>query len=204
LLDMRKHAWLERTSRKRVQLLTRTTAQLRTAWRRDRAGSDGFPFNTAYLIGEVRARLQGGSPRRSLRLGAPKPKPLKQLGDILKEKTVRAVYEYLYEEPFSDAMRQLNAGYREGEQAFNQISEAVKVTLGVSWIGAEMLPKPRGNWLHRQLLEVAKAAHLGHLTNREMAEFFDDLCPCRSKHTRETIKKFRQRRASRPTSSTRS
>jgi hypothetical protein len=200
---MRKHAWLERTSKKRGQLLTRTAGQLRTAWRRDKAGSDGFPFNTAYLIGDVKARLHGWRPARIFRLRAPKSRPLKQLGDLLKEKTVRAVYEYLYEEPFEDAMRQLNAGYREGEQAFNQISEAVKVALGVSWIGEEMLPKPRGNWLHRQLLEVAKAAHLGHLTNREMAEFFDDLCPCGSKHTRETIKKFRQRRASRPTSSTR-
>jgi hypothetical protein len=192
---MRKHLWQERTSEKRAQLLTGIAEQLRTAWRRDKAGSNGFPMNTSYVVGEVKARLRGWRPSRIFRLRAPKSKPLKRLGDILKEETIRGVYEYLYEEPLKDALSRLESSYGEGEQAFDQISEAVRVALSVSWIGVEMLPKPRGNWLHRQLLEVATAANLANLTNREMAEFFNDLCPCGAKHSRETIKKFRQRHA---------
>lgn len=189
---MRKHFWLERTSKKRAQLLTRISQQLKTAWRSDKAGSDGFPLNTAYVVSDLMARLHNRRPSRRIRR-LPIPKTPKRLGDVLNERLVRKVHEYLYEEPFGKALGQFYS--TEGEQASEQIRETINVVLAVSRHGEEMLPKPRGNWLHRHLLEVAKAANLGNLTNREMAEFFDDLCPCGSKHSRETMKKFRQRRA---------
>jgi hypothetical protein len=64
------------------------------------------------------------------------------------------------------------------------------VALGVRRFGETALPKPRRNWLHRQLLGLAGTAKLGSLTNTEVAEFFDDLCPCGAKHSRETINKI--------------
>jgi hypothetical protein len=185
--------WLERTSKRHKQFLTGIREQLKTAWRRDKNGSDGYPMNTAYLIGEVKSELHGRRSRRIRRL--PAPKTLKRLSDILDDKLVQDVYEYLHEEPLKYAFARLSTSAE--EVALKQISEAVSVALEVSRFGEHALPKPRGNWLHRQLLGLAAAAKLGDLTNREMAEFFNDLCPCGAKHNRETIKKFRQRRGAR-------
>lgn len=59
--------------------------------------------------------------------------------------------------------------------------------------GYETLPKPRGNWLHRQILDVLTAA--GKFSDRDMAKLFDYFCPCGTEHNREAMKKFRWRLA---------
>jgi hypothetical protein len=161
------------------------------AWRIDKSGSGDYPMSTARLIGELKSKLYGWRPRRIRKL--PALKTPKRLSDILDEKLVRDVYEYLHEEPLKNAFARFNT--KEGGRAFDKISEAVVVALDVSRLGEQGLPRPRGNWLHRQLLELAAAAKLRHLTDRDMAEFFNDLCPCGATHTRETMKKFRQRRS---------
>jgi len=151
-------------------------------------------MNTAYLLAEAKDRLRKKPPPRLIRR-IPAPRLPRTIDALLKgvSRIVPAVYEYMYEEPLQDAF--VRWRLRLDENAYAQICDAVDKSLGVSQYGEEALPNPRGNWLHRQLLDLASAAGLAGLTSREMAQFFQYLCPCGVEHSRETIKKFRQRRA---------
>jgi hypothetical protein len=193
---MKNSVWLERVPKKRAQLLTSVRKALKTAWSSDRQGSDGFPLRTDHVLFEIVTRLRGRRARRIRRLPKPKtPKTLKELFDADLARTIHTVHEYLYEESLTDAFNRLDSPVV--HEAFDQINHAVKVALDVNRYGAQTLPRPRGNWIHRQLLQIARAAKLESLTNREMAEFFNYLCPCGARHTREAIKKFRQRHSGR-------
>lgn len=175
--------------KKNAELLLNYAERIRKAWRRDKKGGEPYPLNTASALSELEAKLNGRIPRR-LRF-VPVPKDPKRLRDILPEYVVRQVHEYLHEEPFTDALDQLHT--MSFDRALARIEATVTTALAVDLLGAGMLPKPRGNWIHRQILKVVRAAHPGKLSDTEMAELFNQLCPCGIKHNREAMKKFRSR-----------
>lgn len=57
----------------------------------------------------------------------------------------------------------------------------------------EFIPKPKVNFLHRELLAIAESLKLNELTTEGLAEFLDDLCPCGKTHNGEAIRKLTKR-----------
>ena len=184
--------------KKKIKLLLDAEDQIRETWGWDRRGTEGFPFNTASLLAELEARLKGWRPRK-IRL-LPEPKVFKaptRLSDILPEKVVEQVHEYLYEEPFQGTLDEVRSA-DSSAAALARIKHTVETALNVATFGEEQLPAPRGNWLHRQILgTISRGMAPAKFTDSEMAELFDHFCPCGIKHNREAMKKFRWRHARR-------
>jgi hypothetical protein len=180
-------------SKGNIKLLLESRSQIRQAWDWDHQGTKGFPMNTAQLLYEIETRLKGWRPRkRRTSLKGIHLKPPAQLRDILPERTVHQVHEYLYEEPFKEALVDL---YSEDarSQALERIRNTILNSLTVQQFGFEALPRPRGNWLHRQVLGALTAVAPGKFSDLEMVKLFDYFCPCGTTHNREAMKKFRWR-----------
>jgi hypothetical protein len=176
-----------------VRLLLESKAQIRQAWDWDDQGTKGFPMNTSQLLYEIETRLKGRRPRKRRKgLKGIRLKPPTQLRDILPERTVYQVHEYLYEEPFKEALVDLYSADARS-QALERIRNTILNALTAHQFGYEALPKPRGNWLHRQVLGVLAAAAPGKFSDLEMVKLFDYFCPCGTAHNREAMKKFRWR-----------
>jgi hypothetical protein len=178
--------------KRKIKLLLDSREEIRVAWERDNRGTEGFPMNTAFLLDEIEARLKGWRPRtvRSV----PYPKAPTRLLDILPEKVVRQVHEYLHEEPFLDALDELRSADAD-MKALGRIKETIDTALDFARFGEQALPKPRGNRLHRRILLSIQASTSEKFTDSELAELFDYFCPCGSGHNREAMKKFRWRQS---------
>lgn len=179
--------------KRNIKLLLELKNQIREAWDWDDQGTKSFPMYTAHLFYEIETRLKGRRPRQRRKGKGIVLKTPTQLRDILPERTVQQVHEYLYEEPFKEALAELRSDTR--SQAYERIRNTILNALRVEDIGYDVLPKPRGNWLHRQLLGVLAAAAPGKFSDSDMAKLFDYFCPCGTEHNREAIKKFRWRLA---------
>jgi len=180
-------------SKGNIKLLLESKEQIRQAWDWDDHGTKTFPMNTAQLLYEIETRLKGWRPRKRRKekgKGIVIKTPTR-LRDILPEKTVQRVHEYLYEESFKEALAELHSDAR--SQAYERIRNTILNALRVEDVGYEVLPKPRGNWLHRQLLGVLTTVAPGKFSDSEMATLFDYFCPCGTEHNREAMKKFRWR-----------
>ncbi len=176
-----------------IKLLLESKDEIRHAWDRDDRGTANFPMNTACLLSEIESRLKGWRPRRRGKKGIRiVPKKPKCLRDILPESDVEQVHEYLHEEPFQEALGELYSADGHS-RALDRIKETVDSALFVVQHGYETLPKPRGNWLHRQVLGMLSTAAPGKFSDREMAKLFNYFCPCGVEHNREAMKKFRWR-----------
>ena len=180
-------------SKGNIKLLLESKEQIRQAWEWDDNGTKSFPMSTAHLVDEIEAKIKGWRPRKRRKgLKLIRSQLPTRLRDILPEKTVQQVHEYLYEEPFKEALAELHPADARSE-AFERIRNTILNALRVEDIGYEVLPKPRGNWLHRQLLGVLTTAAPGKFSDSDMAKLFDYFCPCGTAHNRETMKKFRWR-----------
>jgi hypothetical protein len=182
-------------SKVNIRLLLESKDQINLAWDRDDRGTKRFPMNTAHLLYERGALLKGWRPRKNRKKGMRiRLKEPKCLGDILPDRDVEQIHEYLHEEPFREALIDLYS--QEGHsRALKRITETVGAALFAVQHGYETLPKPRGNWLHRQILDVLTAAAPGKFSDRDMAKLFNYFCPCGAEHNREAMKKFRWRLA---------
>ena len=152
----------------------------------------GFPMNTANLLYEIESKLKGQPVRYRKLRKIPYPRVPRRLQDILPERTVRQVHEYLHEEPFDEALVELHDPENRS-RAFQRIKETIENSLFAEHYGYESLPKPRGNWLHRQIIGVLSAVAPGKISDSEMVQLFDYICPCGIEHNREAMKKFRWR-----------
>jgi hypothetical protein len=178
--------------KRKIKLLLESREEIRVAWERDNRGTEGFPMNTAHLLGEIEARLKGW--RQPTVRSVPYPKAPRRLLDILPERVVRQVHEYLHEEPFTDAVGELLLDDAV-MKALERIKETIETALYFYRFGEQALPKPRGNWLHRQILSFIQSSTSEKFTDSELAELFDYFCPCGSGHNREAMKKFRWRQS---------
>jgi hypothetical protein len=184
-------------SKGNIKLLLESKEAIKQAWNWDDQGTKNFPVNTGQALYEIETSLKGSRPSRKRRNSRNKgivPRQAARLADILPESTVEQVHEYLHEEPFREALAELYSP--EGRsRAFNRIKDTISNALNAEHYGYETLPKPRGNWLHRQLLRALTAAAPGKFTDSDMVKLFDYFCPCGSEHNREAMKKFRWRLA---------
>jgi hypothetical protein len=186
-------------SRQKVDLLLGLRDELRVAWERDDKGTKGFPINTGSLLVGYAAELKGvrsrsRKPSSRKHRSIEYPKVPTRLLDILPEKHVRQIHEYLHEEPFQDALDEMRSP-ETIEKALVRIRETLEIALYFGPYGEDALPKPRGNWLHRQILSFIQASMLPRFTDSELAKLFDYLCPCGLSHNREAMKKFRWRQS---------
>ncbi len=178
----------------KVKLLVDSKEQIRLAWERDSQGTKGFPLNTSYLFLDLESQLMGRKPRKIRSI--PYPKVPTRLSDILPEEVVQRVHEYLYEQPFEDALAEVHSADT-ANASLERLKNTIETALEVRHFGDEALPAPRGNWLHRQLLGIITAVAPEKVTDSEMVELFDHFCPCGIEHNREAIKKFRWRHSRR-------
>jgi hypothetical protein len=183
-------------SRGNIKLLLESKEQIRQAWDSDDRGTKSFPMNTAHLLYGMEVKLKGLRPRRTQKSGRRHGRIIvkepTRLRDILSERTVEQVHEYLHEEPFREALAELLSPDNQS-RALSRIKDTISSALNAERYGYETLPKPRGNWLHRQVLAVLTAAAPGKFSDREMVKLFDYFCPCGTEHNREAMKKFRWR-----------
>lgn len=149
-------------------------------------------MNTGQLLYEIETTLKGWRPRKRPKKKGIVPRQATRLRDILPERAIEQVHEYLHEEPFREALAELYSP-ADRSRAFNRIKDTINNALYAEHFGYEALPKPRGNWLHRQVLGALTAAAPGKFTDSEMVTLFDYFCPCGIEHNREAIKKFRWR-----------
>jgi hypothetical protein len=181
-------------SKKNIKLLLESKEQISQAWEWDDEGTKSFPMNTANLVYEIESKIKGLRPRNRRKGKGIVLHTRTRLRDILPESTVQQVHEYLYEEPFVESLAELQSSDT-SSQAFARIKDTILNALIAEYHGYEYLPKPRGNWLHRQILGILTTAAPGKFSDSDMAKLFDYFCPCGTKHNREAIKKFRWRLA---------
>ena len=161
-----------------------------------------FPVNTNYAFGEINkwiddCRRKGEPEIERRRLGIPRPRSPKRFSDLVGDGVIRAVFEDHNVGSYSDALKLAASGNKSAHRTFWKILKAIEPAYFISRFGDDAAPKPKVNFLHRNLLKIADSLDLSDLTHEGIVEFLDDLCPCRKKHTAGAIRKLRQRAARR-------
>jgi hypothetical protein len=173
--------------------------RLKRAWERDMEYPNSYPLNTHFAFQEIKGwivGLQSGSQgnKKALKLALLRQPPPKRFSELVADGTIRAVYEEQNGGSFIDALARARSGDKSATRAFRKILNAVEAAYYIEHFGDDTAPKPRVNFLHRNLLEIADLSHLSDLTHEGVVEFLDDLCPCRKKHKPDAIRKLRRRR----------
>ena len=189
------HRWKKWIEDQRVRkVLEEAAAGLAWAWTLDRKTPDRFPVNTWYQFVQIEQLLQNKSAQREgVKLPRPSPPP-KKLSDLVDDGMIKAVYEDHHEGSYEDALIEARGGFGAGYRALRRITRALDIAYVTIYHGLEHAPNPKVHLLHRNLLDIANS-RLGDLTLEGIAEFFDDLCPCGTKHLPDTIRKLKKRRA---------
>src|SRR6266852_2950178 len=128
-------------SKGNIKLLLESKEQIRQAWDWDDHGTKNFPVNTANLLYQIETTLKGQKRRRrSTRRKGIRPKAPTRLQDILPERMVQQVHEYLHEEPFREALAEMYSA-DPPSHALNRIKDTIDKTLFAEVYGYETLPK---------------------------------------------------------------
>ena len=185
-------AWVDDHVR---HVLERAAEHLKWSWREDNKSPRAFPLQTWWVFVQVKEELAGGPARRT-GIKLRRHQPPKKLSDLLREGTVKVAYEDHNQGTYEDALKQADLGYDEGYSAWRKIKRALDVAYIILYYGAEFAPRPRVNFLHRELLGIADSDEgLRDQDLAGLAEFLDDICPCGRKHQPDAIRKLRGRLA---------
>jgi hypothetical protein len=171
-------------------MLEQAAERLAWAWTCDEKDPTSYPVNTEYAFAEIKEQLRG-EVRRRAKLSVPTPP--RTLFDLIDERTIKAVYEDQNEGSYEKALQQA-AGFR-GSRAWRKIWRAIDAAYSIGHYGIDSAPRPKVQFLHRNLLEIVESEQLVGLTLEGIVEFFDDTCPCGKGHKLDTIRKLIQRRA---------
>jgi hypothetical protein len=187
------HRWRESLSAETNRVLEEAAERLEWAWSVDQKHPNSFPVNTDYAFAEIQEKLRYKSSSNAVRKLLSLPPPPKCLSDLLDEKTIKGVYEDQNDGSYEDALKRAAAGLPKGTSAWRKISQALSVAYMIDYYGLEHAPKPRVQFLHRNLLSIADSLDVGDMRHSGIVEFLDDICPCGKKHTSEAIRKLRKR-----------
>jgi hypothetical protein len=192
------HRWKEWVEDERVlKVLGDAAVVLKCAWERDQKNRKKFPVDTwanFYDLSDaldLRTRKQSG---KRIRLVRERPAP-QRLSELLDEALIKTVYEEHNAKSYEHGLNEARQDYGKGKKAWKKVHNAIAIAYTIMYEGLEYAPRPRNDFLHSNLLALANLAGLGDLNNAGLAEFFDDTCPCRKKHTSEAIRKIRERAA---------
>jgi hypothetical protein len=191
------HRWKESVDELTRNVLEEAAKNLKWAWSLDMKYPNSYPLNTSYQFAQIEERLRGQSAiRHGAKLRLPSRSP-QSLGELLNEKTIKAVYEEQNQGTYKDALRQAAAGFKEGLSAWRKILRAAEGAYAIEYYAIELAPKPKVQFLHRNLLLLLAAASEDlrdfPLTDPGIAEFFDDVCPCGKGHKPDAVRKLRKR-----------
>lgn len=201
-VGINQHRWKNWVSDEARIVLEELTSRLKWAWEADQDYPKSYPLNTDKAFSVIRAKLElrrrhrSGIQRRIQKLPR-QTLPRKRLSKLLNEKTIKAVYENQNDGRYEDALKLAAAGEGKGFAAWRKIWHAINDAYLIHVYGDEFIPKPRVQFLHRNLLELADVVEMHDVKDEGVAEFFDDLCPCGKRHESEAIRKLRTRWARR-------
>jgi hypothetical protein len=199
-MGINQHRWKQFLSDHVRRVLEKVAERLEWEWKTDMEDPKSYPMNTDYAFAQIKRQITEGSRGRTqiaqqtIELPPSLPPPT-HLSELVDERTIRAVYEQQNDGTYQDALKLAVSGDSQGFSAWRKILHAVSTAYLIDRYGHELAPKPRIQFLHRKLLEIADVAGLKELTHQGIVEFLDDLCPCGKKHKVDAIRKLRQRMA---------
>lgn len=176
---------------------------LEWAWDLDKKYPKSFPVNTDrvfYGFKEWVKEYEFGRPDSpNLKLsGLRESRPPVQLSELVHENYVKFAYENQNMDSYQDALRIAASSDKLAGRAFRKIHNAVKTAYLMQHFSEDLAPRPKGQYLHRNLVEVCDLVEdLNNMTHEEMTEFVSDICPCGMEHKVEAIRKLRNRRVRR-------
>lgn len=194
--SMSEHRWEEWIESEGVKkLLWKWREQLKIAWGWDREHPASHPINTSYALAEMRESLSRRTRKQKISIRTREPR---SLAELFPEKLVEIIWEEHHSGSLTDAIRRAARVEEEKKswKALQGIIRAMEIAFLVSYIGIEMLPRPKVSILHRGLDQIAKAVGLKDQTEEGFAEFLDDICPCGIKNHKGAVRKLGSRSAS--------
>ena len=197
-MQRNRHRWKLSVSDHAKNVLEGLAKRVKWAWEIDKKDPKSYPLNTDYVFGEIDEQLSKFLRDRSQiepqarKLPLP-PRPPMRFSDLVDEKIIKAVYEQQNDGSYEDALKLAASGKGKGASAWRKIVLAVDASYMIDFCGMEFIPRPRVQFLHRKLLNIAERVGLNDISHEGIAEFLDDLCPCEEKHKSGTIRKLRKR-----------
>jgi hypothetical protein len=188
-----RHRWKWIDDQRARDLLEEAAGRLKRAWNTDKQ-SDRYPINTWHQLAEIEKELENPPVEsKSRKLPPPAPPPQK-LSDLVKERTLKAVYEDHNSGSYEEALKQAIGWGPDSESAWRGILRALNLAFFINRYGIENAPRPRVHLLHRRILEITKKIpQIAELNLEGIVELFDDICPCGAKHTSDAIRKLKKR-----------
>lgn len=100
--------------------------------------------------------------------------------------------EWLHFRRFGESVRQTTRNAKRGDlKAYKRIDHTLEDIYG--WHCGQQIKPFEGNLDHNSLLEIGLPLGLDKLSEEEIADFFDDYCPCRGAHDPNALGKLRRR-----------
>jgi len=190
------HRWRQSLSDEACRVIDEGAEALAWAWKTDMRDPKSYPMNTSAIFSELVERMEqirnGDMPQSRqgpIDLSRYRFSPPNRFSELINEKTIKAIYEDQNADSYQDALQRAALG---DERAFRKIMRAIDLAFFTNLAGWP--PKPRNQFLHRNLLKFGELAGVGDLTPEGMVEFFDDVCPCGEKHKNDAIRKLKKRR----------
>lgn len=192
------HRWKKLLSEQARTAFEESAGRLNRAWAVDKKNRNSYPRYTDREFSRIRHRLglisrvSPGVEQHAEELPSP-PVPPTRLSDLLHEKTIKAVFEDQNGGSYEDALRLAIGEDPRSAAAWRKILQAVDAAFRTRYYGDEFIPRPRVQFLHRNLLELAAIMEIDDVKYEALAEFFDDLCPCGERHKEDAVRKLRKR-----------
>jgi hypothetical protein len=192
------HRWKQSLGENLCGVLEDAAALLELAWNLDIKHPESYPFNTSYAFGEIAERIreaQRGESKKKSKWSNPMPQPRspRRFADLVDEKILRSLYEEQNAGSYLEALKCAASADKAAHFVFHKILKLVEPTYVRGHFGDGVQPKPRVQFLHRNLLEIAGLLNLSILVHKGIVEFMDDLCPCGKAHRVDAIRKLRKR-----------
>jgi len=189
------HRWAEWVSKHAKDVLKEYVNLLKKAWAEDKKDPRSFPLSTGELLFELERRLKQGPGTEGTQEWQPsRPSPPRRLSDLVDEKLVKIVFEQQNSDSYERALRLAAFGGKKRNLAWRKISLALNAAYLIKVDGPHAIPRPRVDYLHRELLKMTEQLKINKLTHAGIAEFLDDICPCCGiKHRPGTVRKLRNR-----------
>jgi len=197
-----RHRWRQSVDEPALAILDDAAGWLRQAWQSDSEDPKSYPINTSHAFAEIehglKDRWRPPEPPKPSKLPEPRTREPQSLLDVVDEDVIAAVFEDQNEISYPAALKTARTdGWGKGFAMWHKIVRATEATYRIDYFGIECVPRPRTQFLHRNVLMLVQASGLADLTVPGLIEFFDDICPCRKKHNADAIRKLRARWLSR-------
>lgn len=191
------HRWRKSLDEQTCGVLDDAAARLAWAWKVDVKYPKSYPANTSYAFDEItnwiREAQRHGLKNEGTKLRLLRSRPPRRFSDLVDDRTLRAVYEDQNTGSYLDALKCARSGDKSAPYIFRKILKAAEWAYFIGHFGDDFAPRPRVNFLHRNLLKIAELLQLTDLTHKGLVEFLDDLCPCGHGHRLDAVRKLRKR-----------